>query len=339
MPEKSSSISSVERLFNLCAFLIRERDLVTLRTIILEVEGYSPEKDITSNRRMFHRDRKELEQLGIGMRTQRIPDPASGAMVEGYTIEQDDFYLPKIDLSPAETETLAELAAQVRHGAGAFPELETALAKLTGRAAVDRAPPVLVEGDGFRTPARLLDSLRRAVLERKRIEIKYRSANSSRSSRREVEPYGMFLRHGLWYLYGFCRLRRGERIFRLDRLELLRGPGGGEGPDFELPPGFSLAESVGGRAPWEFGADPATEAVLAFDADTFWQAKNLWGSTRDTAFDDAKRTMKVLSVNNRALVRIVLGYAGAAEIVSPPSLRKKAAAELKKIIAAAGKRK
>src|SRR5829696_160033 len=53
--------------------------------------------------------------------------------------------------------------------------------------------------------------------EQRRVRLRYRSG-WSRETEREVDPYGVMHREGYWYAVGYCHLRRGMRLFRLDRV-------------------------------------------------------------------------------------------------------------------------
>lgn len=72
-----------------------------------------------------------------------------------------------------------------------------------------------------RPDAALLIELSEAIQLRQPIAISYQSHGGERSAR-VVEPYGLAGWWGRWYLVGYCRLRRGERSFRLDRLGEVR---------------------------------------------------------------------------------------------------------------------
>lgn len=69
-----------------------------------------------------------------------------------------------------------------------------------------------------RPDAGLLIDLSTAVHSSQRIAIDYRS-HSKESTHRKVEPYGITGWQGHWYLGGYCCLRQGYRVFRLDRIQ------------------------------------------------------------------------------------------------------------------------
>lgn len=71
-----------------------------------------------------------------------------------------------------------------------------------------------------RPDATLLIDLSAAISASQRIAIDYRSYRHE-NTHRKVEPYGMTGWRGHWYLIGYCCLRRGYRVFRLDRIQKL----------------------------------------------------------------------------------------------------------------------
>jgi predicted DNA-binding transcriptional regulator YafY len=69
-----------------------------------------------------------------------------------------------------------------------------------------------------RPDAALLIDLSEAIQQRHRVVIDYRSHHDV-LTRRTVEPYGLAGWWGRWYLAGYCCLRQGYRLFRLDRVQ------------------------------------------------------------------------------------------------------------------------
>src|SRR5262249_11857150 len=71
-----------------------------------------------------------------------------------------------------------------------------------------------------RPDASLLLDLSGAIHASQRIAIDYQSSHHE-STHRKVEPYGISGWQGHWYLVGYCCLRQGYRLFRLDRIQQL----------------------------------------------------------------------------------------------------------------------
>ena len=66
--------------------------------------------------------------------------------------------------------------------------------------------------------AELLINLSEAIQQRRRIALDYHSYHDQ-ITHRTVEPYGIAGWWGRWYLVGYCCLRQGYRLFRLDRMQ------------------------------------------------------------------------------------------------------------------------
>ena len=56
-----------------------------------------------------------------------------------------------------------------------------------------------------------------AIQAGQRVRLRYRSARDQETER-AFDPYGVVSQRGIWYTVGHCHLRRGERLFRLDRI-------------------------------------------------------------------------------------------------------------------------
>lgn len=121
---------------------------------------------------------------------------------------------------------LGLLAARHLGLAGVAPAVEGALAKLErvmsealrGRVrALQKTVSIAATRPQAPARSKALLTLAAAVGEQRRVLLRYRSG-SSRETEREVDPYGVMHREGYWYAVGHCHLRRGMRLFRLDRV-------------------------------------------------------------------------------------------------------------------------
>ena len=72
-----------------------------------------------------------------------------------------------------------------------------------------------------RPDATLLIDLSEAIQQRRRVAIDYRS-HHDQVTHRNVEPYGLAGWWGHWYMVGYCCLRQGYRLFRLDRVQQMQ---------------------------------------------------------------------------------------------------------------------
>ncbi|MGD2145251.1 MAG: YafY family protein [Anaerolineae bacterium] len=69
--------------------------------------------------------------------------------------------------------------------------------------------------------APLLEKLRRAARQQRRITMVYQGRSHRWPMQREVDPYALVHRWGWWYVVGHCRLRDAMRTFRVDRIQSL----------------------------------------------------------------------------------------------------------------------
>src|SRR6201990_2524924 len=90
------------RQLSLVAFLMAERRAIPARDVKSNVEGYSEMSDEAFARR-FYADRSELLALGVPLQSQR--DDFTGE--ELYTLLQEHYFLPGLNLSDAELAALS----------------------------------------------------------------------------------------------------------------------------------------------------------------------------------------------------------------------------------------
>lgn len=71
----------------------------------------------------------------------------------------------------------------------------------------------------FEYPSEILDTLLKAILQKKQIEIDYIKSNETKKEKRILEAIGIFYQSEYWYMYAYCHLRKDYRQFRLDRIK------------------------------------------------------------------------------------------------------------------------
>ncbi|HIP95944.1 MAG TPA: YafY family transcriptional regulator [Anaerolineae bacterium] len=158
-----------------------------------------------------------------------------------------------------------------------------------------------------------IDDLRRCVAERQRVWIRYRNFNREETER-VVDPYGLALQWGLWYLVGYCHLRQDVRTFRVDRiqaLELLEAT-------FQPPPDFSVREFLAtmARPP-----EPVYRVEVRFNPDVAPRVVERSGTWQDLIeHPDGSVTVAFPTANLDWPTWWVLSYGAAARVISPPEL-------------------
>lgn len=172
--------------------------------------------------------------------------------------------------------SLGLLAARRLGLAGAAPAVEGALAKLErvmpealhGRVrALQETVSIAVARPTTPASTEALLILAAAVGEQRRVHMRYRSGHSGETER-AVDPYGVMHREGYWYLAGYCHLREGMRLFRVDRVleaEMLE-------KTFARPAGLDSLEAVLGAVASTPGDEYSVEVLLETGAeDARWQ--------------------------------------------------------------------
>jgi predicted DNA-binding transcriptional regulator YafY len=291
----------LERLVNLTATLLDTRRPLTLDELSERVEPRYPEEK-ASRRRQFERDKETLRELGVPIRVESVD--GFGAE-QAYRIHPDDYYLPELELTEPELAALHVAVTAVRLEGDAGRE---GLAKLGG-----------LTGEGAASPFAQLDvtpglaALFDAAARHATVTFTYRG------DARSLDPYGVVLRFGHWYVVGHDRDRDAPRAFRVDRIddEPDLGPPGA----FTPPDGVDPAEFV--RAdPMTYGEDRPVSAEVLIDAPRAgWVVDQLGAEAVSERRPDGAVVVTLPVVNREAFRSWVVDLLDHAEVLSPPELR------------------
>jgi len=312
----------VERLVNLIAFLLDSKVPPTAQQIRESVGGYDPAQSDEAFERMFERDKDELRELGIPLEVEEN-DYGEAA----YRIDKAAYYLPPIELEFEEALAL-RLAAALLSSDPAYPfgeEIRAALLKLASDAPAPADPDpslfVRLSGSDFDEEQRSnLELLRQALQSRTRAEFDYYSISSDRTSRRSLDPYGLFNKGGNWYVVGLCRDKREVRTFRLSRIKgaVSARASRRNQPDFSVPEDFSVREFS--REIWQMG-DGEVEASVRFSPALAGWAKMRFDSAPIFEEDDGSVTVGLRCRDDASFVRWILSLGTNATVLSPAGLR------------------
>ncbi len=218
----------------------------------LEVDGRTVRRYITM-----------LQDLGIPIEATRGP-------YGGYHLRRG-FKLPPLMLTNDEALAITLSLSAARHSGMAADILtvEGALAKIERvlpeelRARVQAVQSVVAFQATQATPqphGEIVSTISLAAHRLRRVELRYRSRGEE--TRRRFDPYGLVYHWSRWYAVGWCHLRHGVRVFRLDRVisaDL-------QAETFTRPAGFDslqyVLESLA-LTPWEWSAEVLLETTLA----------------------------------------------------------------------------
>lgn len=210
-----------------------------LLAIVLELQrhGRRRAEDLATtfgtSKRTIYRDIEALSEAGVPIAAMT---GHGYELMEGYflpplmfTTDEAAMLLLGVDVMEQNFDALYRMAAQA-----AAAKIEAALPERL-RADVQYLKSSLhfVESTRAKNPGvpSLLQQLRRAVIERRRVRFLYHvrwSAASvgdknagSEGELREADPYGLAHVAGVWYLVAYDQARQDRRHFRLDRMEQL----------------------------------------------------------------------------------------------------------------------
>jgi len=293
-----------ERLTNLLALLLETPTPLSLTEIAGELAGQYPDKEST-RRAAFERDKAALRDIGV---------PIDSDMVEGgeyagqtrYWIDRDRYELRDLDLDADETRALQVAMAATRPGSATGQEAlwKVGGGLLDGGSAVTAVVPDL--------PA--LPLLREAIVGGRSVAFTYREL------RRRVDPWGVLLQTGFWYLVGYDHERAAQRTYRIDRIDGEIEVDGeatvGRPDDFDpavaVPGDPKLIGVTGDVSHAQVWISPRRAAAVEREV----------GADRvATRSDDGSIVVEVPCANLPAFRSWVLGFLADAEVLGPPEVR------------------
>lgn len=277
--------------------------------------------------RTVYRDLAALNEAGI---------PILGEAGVGYSLMKG-YQLPPVMLTCEEANALSLSGKLVEHltDASLWKQMESALVKIRSvlpRERLDnldrlerRTAVVSDRQAGLpRLSSETLIPLQRALAECRVVAMEYQGAQRPELTRREVEPLGLAFYSDNWHLIGFCRLRRGVRDFRSDRIRKLQV--GSE--RFSGHADFSLKrylEASAREGKFEI-------AQVRFRGDVMKRVRAEWWSRLEAERcegDSVVATLLVYCVEWFALW--LLSFGAGAEVLSPGHIRDQVLAEAQKV--------
>jgi len=178
---------------------------------------------------------------------------------------------------------------------------------------------------GGRGPGRHFQRVASALIERRRLRIRYAGRSSGETTQREVSPQRMTHYRDNWYLDAWCHLRQGLRSFALERItqadrlaaRAIRIS------ERDLNKHFATAYGI-------FAGEPKEIAVLRFSAERArWVSEEVWHPRQEGRFlPDGTYELRLPYGDPRELVMDVLRHGAQVEVVAPNALREAVADEL-----------
>lgn len=202
-------------------------------TLLLQARGKLTAMELAHvlevSERTIYRDIASLEVARVPVVAEPGPD-GGYSLPDGYRVDPTRF-------SGEEAASLA-IGAAILHGlqeTAVAASLQQALAKIEAALPLEYRPAIRAGRERFlfdaapwyasvAAPDAHLPALRGAVLDGRRVRLRYSGRDAAQYEWRDVDPLGLVYKAGVWYLVGFCLSRCALRTFhlgRIDRLELL----------------------------------------------------------------------------------------------------------------------
>jgi proteasome accessory factor B len=337
------SSAKIQRWIDLLATLLSHRLPVTFEELSRGVPAYDG-KNKESAKRMFERDKKELKTFGIPIDSRG----EEGDLDFRYVLRAGEFYLPYLLLTTPrgvstprksrhnyrslkslafdadELRAIADGAARARQlgNAPLAADINSAMRKLAFDLPMDTVqatdiPRVVPSRAG--ADRKTLELLGDAMHGRKRVLFDYHAQGNNSSTRRTVEPYGLFFLNAHWYLVARDVDRDALRNFRASRISAVKQVAPTRDlPEYEIPASFDLREHARSRHAWELGDNEVVEATVEFIG-TSGAAVAAAALGEPVEGEALQRRFSVRRPDTFA--RWLISFAGEARPLAPPAIR------------------
>lgn len=294
----------VERLTNLLALLLETRQPLSLGDIADRLAGQYPDR-LASRRMAFERDKAALREIGVPIE-QEVVAGGDRAGQTRYWIDRSRYELHGLDLDPDETRALQVAMAATRPGSVSG---QVALWKLGGGALDGGAAIAAIVPDAEAVPV-----LRQAVIGARSVSFGYHGEP------RHLDPWGVLLRSGFWYVIGHDHVRGERRTFRIDRIE--GDVTVGDPISVPRPDDFDPADAVPGDPKLIGATGEVTHADVLVHADRASAVVREIGDEHVVERrGDGAVVLRVPCANLAAFRSWVLGFVDHAEVLGPPDVR------------------
>lgn len=174
-----------------------------------------------------------------------------------------------------------------------------------------------------------LPAIQSALVERRRLRLRYYSMSRAAETERRVDPYHLTYWNGGLYLIGHCHLRRDVRMFAVERIRGLERVE----ETFEVPPDFNPEDYL--RSAWGMMRGDLVVVRVAFSgAVAPYIRERLWHPSQEIREVPGARLELTLRVADTLEVRRwLLGFGADAEVIEPASLREAIQREAERLVA------
>ncbi len=243
----------------------------------------------------------------------------------GFYYSDQDFRLP-FENSPKIITLLALLNKLAQEaGLAELPEVEKLTKRLTTlldpdlTRLIDKINYEWIEVESI--DPQIFSVILEALVKSSGLQLQYRSVKGELSSR-HIDPLQLTNYQGRWYLFGFCHLRKSNRLFHIARISHAQKS---EQPIADHTPDTDFMNNSFGI----FTGESVYRATILFTSTAAELVRHQhWHKDQQIKQSEEGILMEIPVSDDREILMKILQYGQMAEVVAPPSLKKRVKDEI-----------
>jgi predicted DNA-binding transcriptional regulator YafY len=181
-----------------------------------------------------------------------------------------------------------------------------------------------------RLPLSAFETLAKATLERKQVQIAHLNRQNGQVVQRDISPQQLVHYRDNWYVDAWCHLRGGVRSFSVDAISQARLLGQAS-KDIDL---ISMRQQLDGGYGIFAGAPKAWAQLLFSPARAPWVQQEIWHpQQKSQTLPDDHYELVVPYADERELIGDILRFGASVQVVGPARLREQVQAEIQRMLA------
>ena len=158
-----------------------------------------------------------------------------------------------------------------------------------------------------------------AITHSRIVRIEYYNSNGE-CVFREIEPYELVLRHGRWYLYSYCLLKKDTRVFKVNRIASQETTN----RSFEVR-AYNSAKRL------ESMSRDDVKKVLRFNKNVYYRVVDIFDDDEVTDISEEYVTVVTYLKQDSRLLYIILSFGVDVQVLEPETLKEEVKKEIKKM--------
>ena len=283
-----------------------DRLIGILSVLLQEEKTTAPElaERFEVSRRTINRDIEDLCKAGIPIRTAQGTGGGISIM-DGYRMDRTILTSKDMQMILAGLRSLDSVS-----GSGYYGQLMEKIQAGSSEFITGRDSILIDLSSWYRDSlAPKIETIQDAIGDRHLIRFRYYAPSGE--SDRTVEPYYLVFRWSSWYLWGWCLKRKDFRLFKLNRMDKVRGTDKAFECREASMPDFSNEKIFPG----------GIRVKALFDADQKWRLVEEFGTSCFTENDDGRLLFTADYTDMENLVTWLMTFGDKVEVLEPKEAR------------------